>query len=76
MQIYAYFVYIHFVINLGVGSYFLWMITHTAALDQESVCTDDVQNNGAQNACNSVFRIGKGAFIGTIIFIWLIELCA
>jgi hypothetical protein len=75
VQIYTYFVYIHFVINLGVGSYFLWMITHTATLDKESVCTDDIQNNGTPNACNKVFSIGKGVFIGTIVFIWLIELC-
>jgi hypothetical protein len=76
VQIYAYFVYVHLVINLGVGCYFLWIITHTAALDQDSVCTDDIHNSGAQNACNKVFSITRGVFIGIIVLIWLIELCA
>jgi len=74
LQIYAYFHYIHFIINLGVGSYFLWIVTHTATVDEIAVCVG--QNNGGQNPCNNVFDAGKGIFIGIIVLIWFIELCA
>jgi hypothetical protein len=75
VQVYAYFTYFNFVINLVVGSYFLWMITHTVALDQIAVCTNDFQTGTDQNTCNDVLKIGKGLFIGTVVFIWLIQFC-
>jgi hypothetical protein len=75
VQVYAYFTYFNFVTNLVVGSYFLWMITHTVTLDQIAVCTNDFQTGTDQNTCNNVLKIGKGLFIGIVVFIWLIQFC-
>jgi hypothetical protein len=76
VKLYSYFLYIHLIINVAVGSYFLWMITHTATPDEGLLCTEIFQNDGAQSTCNKLFSVGKNIFIGIIICIWLIELCA
>ena len=72
---YSYFLYIHLIINVAVGSYFLWIITHTATLGEGSLCTEIFQNDGVQSTCNKLFSMGKDIFIGIIVCIWLIELC-
>lgn len=67
--------YLHFLINLGVGSFFLWTITHTIGVDAISLCPVSAEEGTAQDPCHKLLNSGKGILIGGIVLIWLVELC-
>jgi hypothetical protein len=62
VQIYAYFIYVHFVLNLGVAIYLLYMIVHVSSTDQVKACQLAIQNTAAQAQCTGLLKV-LGSFI-------------
>ncbi|KAF7315608.1 DUF1746 domain-containing protein [Mycena indigotica] len=62
VQIYAYFIYVHFVLNLGVAAFLLYTLVHVSTTDQNKACQLAIQNADAQNQCTNLFRVGLGVY--------------
>jgi hypothetical protein len=75
VTIFAYFLYFHFSINLGVGIYVLWVVNHTADVDISVACHKAIKDPGAQNDCAKLLNSFRGVADGLIAFILVIELC-
>jgi len=70
VQIYAYFIYFHFILNLGVAIFLLYELVHVSTTDQVKACQDAIQNTGAQSQCTGIFKVGLevyGAVAGIVL---------
>ncbi|KAJ7072260.1 hypothetical protein C8F01DRAFT_1103157 [Mycena amicta] len=70
VQIYAYIVYVHFVLNLGVAAFLLYMLVHVSTTDQNKACQLAIHNTDAQNQCTSLLKVGLGVYgavAGTVL---------
>lgn len=57
VQIYAYFIYVHFVLNLGVASYLLYTLVHVSTIDQNKACQLAIQDTTAQGQCTGLLKV-------------------
>ncbi|KAJ7647264.1 hypothetical protein FB45DRAFT_892900 [Roridomyces roridus] len=62
VQIYAYFLYFHFLLNVGVAAYLLWFLVHASTSDQVKACQEAIKNTQAQSQCTGLFKIGLGVY--------------
>ncbi|PSR81137.1 hypothetical protein PHLCEN_2v6472 [Hermanssonia centrifuga] len=72
---YCYFLYVHFLINLGVGSFLMWKINHTTSVDKVAACQKAITNPGTRTQCDGLLNITRGVLIGFIALVLSIELC-
>lgn len=73
--IYCYFLYVHFLINVGVGSFLIWKINHTTTVDISVACQKAITNTDAQKQCKGFLNTTQGVLNGIIVLVLLIELC-
>ncbi|KAJ6625573.1 hypothetical protein B0H10DRAFT_1782783 [Mycena sp. CBHHK59/15] len=74
VQIYAYFIYAHFLLNLGVAIYLLYMIVHVSSTDQVKACQEAIKNTGAQAQCTGLLKVGLGVYGAVAGIVLLTEL--
>jgi len=74
VQIYAYFIYVHFIINLGVAIYLLYMIVHVSSTDQVKACQLAIQNTTAQAQCTGLLKVGLGVYSAVAAIVLLAEM--
>jgi len=74
ITIYGYFLYVHFLINFGVGIFLLWRINHTTDVDVSVACHKTITNPDAQKQCASLLNDFRGFLNGIIVIVLLIEL--
>jgi len=74
VQIYAYFIYVHFVLNLGVAAYLLYMLVHVSSTDQVKACQLAIQNTGAQAQCTGLLQVGLGVYGAVASIVLLSEM--
>ncbi|KAJ7346700.1 hypothetical protein DFH08DRAFT_869057 [Mycena albidolilacea] len=74
VQIYAYFIYIHFVLNLGVASYLLYTLVHVSTIDQNKACQLAIQDPTAQGQCTGLLKFGLGVYAAVAGFLLVSEL--
>ncbi|TFK75378.1 hypothetical protein BDN72DRAFT_874593 [Pluteus cervinus] len=74
VQAYAYFTYVHFVLNLAVAAYFLWVITHFSQVAVVNACQDAIETQGGQEQCTGLFKVAKGLYLGISTAVILIEM--
>ncbi|KAF7376212.1 DUF1746 domain-containing protein [Mycena sanguinolenta] len=74
VQIYAYFIYFHFILNLGVAIFLLYELIHVSTTDQVKACQDAIQNTGAQDQCTGIFKVGLGIYGAVAGVVLLVEL--
>ncbi|KAJ7497368.1 hypothetical protein FB451DRAFT_229139 [Mycena latifolia] len=74
VQIYAYFIYVHFVLNLGVAIYLLYMIVHVSSTDQVKACQLAIQNTTAQAQCTGLLKVGLGVYGAVASIVLLTEM--
>ncbi|KAJ7770168.1 hypothetical protein DFH07DRAFT_805963 [Mycena maculata] len=74
VQIYAYFIYLHFVLNLGVAIYLLYFLVHVSTTDQVKACQDAIQNTTAQSQCTGLLKIGLGIYGAVAAIVLLTEI--
>jgi hypothetical protein len=72
---YAVGLYIHFLINLIIASYLLFVILHATQTDTVALCQNVLTNQQAKNQCDSIFASIRGLYAGTASFILAVELC-
>ena len=74
-MIYAYFLYVHFVLNLIVGIYFL--VTVRASNRQELVdyCAEVFVDTSVESSCTSLMSVSTYVFIAIVAALLLLELC-
>lgn len=74
-MIYTYFVYIHFVLNLIVGIYFL--VTVRASNRQELVdyCAEVFVNTSMESSCTQLMSVSTYVFIVIVAALLLLEFC-
>lgn len=74
VQIYAYSIYVHFVLNLGVAVYLLYMLVHVSTTDQVKACQLAIQNTAAQAQCTGLLKIGLGVYGAVAAIVLLSEM--
>jgi hypothetical protein len=72
---YAVGLYIHFLINLIVAIYLLFVILHATQNDTVALCQNVLTNQQAKDQCHSIFDSIRGLYAGTTFFILIVELC-
>ncbi len=75
VRIYAYFIYVHFFINVAVAAYLLWLITHFTENTATKACQDTIKNTGAQQQCIGILQIARGVYFAVAALVLLIEMC-
>ncbi|TFK54418.1 hypothetical protein OE88DRAFT_1655070 [Heliocybe sulcata] len=63
IAMYTYFLYAHFLLNVGVAGYLLWMITHSEQSDVVKACQEAITNQQAQSQCTGLLEITKTIFL-------------
>jgi len=71
---YAIGLYIHFLINLSVAIYLLFVILHTTNADTVTLCQNVLKNEQAKDQCGSLFDSIRGLYAGLASFILVVEL--
>ncbi|KAJ7462381.1 hypothetical protein B0H11DRAFT_2055469 [Mycena galericulata] len=74
VQIYAYFIYVHFILNLGVAIYLLYFLVHVSTTDQVKACQDAIQNTTAQSQCTGLLKVGLGIYGAVASIVLLTEM--
>ncbi|KAG6903048.1 hypothetical protein C0995_007481 [Termitomyces sp. Mi166 len=74
VQIYAYFIYVHFVLNIGVAGYLLYMVTHFSANATVKACQDTIQNEQAKEQCTGLLKVAQGVYFAVAAIVLLVEL--
>ncbi|KAJ4483348.1 hypothetical protein J3R30DRAFT_3447781 [Lentinula aciculospora] len=72
--IYTYFIYIHFVINLAVAGFFLYVVLHFSSSTITQACDDTIKNSGAQSQCTGILSDFKTIYIVVALLVLFIEL--
>lgn len=74
-MIYTYFLYIHFVLNLVVGIYFL--VTVRASNRQQLVdyCAEFFVDTSTESSCSSLMNISTYVFIAIVAALLTFEFC-
>lgn len=70
---YATILYFHFIVNLAVAIYFLWMITHVADEDIVKLCEEGIRNDQAQGQCKGLLNVTKGLYWGVSLTVLAVE---
>ncbi len=71
---YAVGLYIHFLINLSVASYLLFVILHSTDADTVTIC-QKVANQQTKDQCSSILGYIRGVYAGLASFVLAVELC-
>ncbi|KAG2750263.1 hypothetical protein P692DRAFT_20832044 [Suillus brevipes Sb2] len=74
VRIYAYFVYIHLLLNVIVGIYFLLTIRQSNRQQIVDECYAVLTNNPSQSNCQSLMNVSTYVFIAVVSFVLLLEL--
>ncbi|KAI9507447.1 hypothetical protein F5148DRAFT_981447 [Russula earlei] len=74
MTAYAIGLYIHFLINLIVAGYLLFVILHTTQTDTAALCQHALKNAQAQNQCASLFGAIRGVYAALATLVLVVEL--
>jgi hypothetical protein len=72
---YAVGLYIHFLINLSVATYLLFVILHATNTDTVTLCQNVLKNQQAKDQCDSLFDSIRGLYAGLASFVLAVELC-
>ncbi|KAJ3856229.1 hypothetical protein EV368DRAFT_32868 [Lentinula lateritia] len=72
--IYTYFIYVHFVVNVAVAGFFLYVVLHFSSTAITKACDDTVKNAGAQAQCTGIFSDFKTIYIVVALLVLFIEL--
>lgn len=75
VQAYAYFVYAHFVLNLVVAIYFLWVVTHFSQTAARFACQESISTSEAEDQCISLVKVLKAAYFILSILVIMVEMC-
>jgi len=71
---YAIGLYIHFLINLIVAGYLLFVILHATRTDTAALCQHALKNSQSQSQCESLFDAIRGLYAGLATFLLIVEL--
>ncbi|KAF7321614.1 DUF1746 domain-containing protein [Mycena kentingensis (nom. inval.)] len=74
IQIYAYFVYFHFVLNIGVAAFLFYELVHVSTTDQNKACQLAIKDANAQTQCTNLLKVGLGVYAAVAAVVLLTEL--
>ena len=75
VMIYAYFLYVHFVINLIVGIYFLVTVRQSNRQQLVNYCSEVFVDTSVESSCARLMNVSTYVFIAIVAALLLLELC-
>jgi len=75
IQIYAYILYGHFVLNLGVAAYLLYEIFRVTHNAEDLACQTAIKDPQAQGQCEGLLAIARWIYVVVASIVLLVELC-
>jgi hypothetical protein len=75
VMIYTYFLYVHFVLNLIVGIYFLVTVRMSNRQQLVDYCAQIFVNTSTESDCTRLMNVSTYVFIAIVAFLLLLELC-
>ena len=67
--------YVHFVINLIVAAYLLYVILHATREDTVALCQNVLKNAQAKDQCDTLFGTIRAVYAAIASSVLLVELC-
>ncbi|KAJ3790810.1 hypothetical protein GGU11DRAFT_387794 [Lentinula aff. detonsa] len=74
ITIYTYFTYVHFIINLAVAGFFLYVVLHFSSTAISKACDDTIKDAGAQGQCTDILSDFRTIYIVVALLVLFIEL--
>ncbi|KAF8806400.1 hypothetical protein BYT27DRAFT_7140869 [Phlegmacium glaucopus] len=74
IQVYAYVLYVHFVINLAVAGYLLFEISRASDNLEVLACKTAIKNPGAESQCTGLLSIAKWVYLIVALIVLFVEL--
>jgi len=74
VQAYAYFIYVHFILNIAVAGYLIFMVTHFSTNAQVKACQGTIKNAQAKDQCTGLLSIAQGVYFVVVAFVLLVEM--
>ncbi|THU95672.1 hypothetical protein K435DRAFT_123839 [Dendrothele bispora CBS 962.96] len=74
VQIYAYFTYVHFFVNVVVAAYLLYVVTHFSDTALEHACQGTIQNTQGQDQCSGLLKFARGLYVAVAGLVLLTEM--
>ncbi|KAF9033254.1 hypothetical protein BDZ89DRAFT_947885 [Hymenopellis radicata] len=74
VQIYTYFIYVHFLFNVAIAGYLLWEVSHLTSEAADKACQDTISNAQAQDQCIGFLKIARGVYYAIASLVLLVEL--
>ena len=74
-MVYTYFLYIHFILNLIVGIYFLVSVRESNRQQLVDYCSEAFANTSMESSCSGLMSVSTYVFIAIVSALLLLELC-
>ncbi|TFY65717.1 hypothetical protein EVG20_g5368 [Dentipellis fragilis] len=74
ITVYAWLLWIHVILSIATGSYYIYTLFHSAEDDSIKKCEGDNASDLEHGACKAAFDVGRGILIAVYIIMWLIEM--
>lgn len=75
VNIFAIFLYFHLLLNIGIASYFLIMISRAANTDIARACEEGIRDQSTKEQCTDLIDFIRNAFFGVAIVVLAVEAC-
>ncbi|KAG5648499.1 hypothetical protein DXG03_003110 [Asterophora parasitica] len=62
VQIYAWFIYVHLLLSIGVTGYLLYMVTHFSKNATAKACQETIQNQQAKEQCTGLLDVARSVY--------------
>jgi len=73
VQIYAYFIYGHFLLNVAVAGYLLYLVTHFSASATVKACQETIKDPQAQGQCTGLLKSAQGVYFAIAGIVLIVE---
>ena len=74
-QIYAYTLYVHFILNVAVAAYLTYEVTRASNNLQTLACQTAIKDPGAQGQCTGLLNIARWVYLVVTATVLLVEMC-
>ncbi|TFK44764.1 hypothetical protein BDQ12DRAFT_673536 [Crucibulum laeve] len=74
VQTYAYIIYFHFILNVGVAIFLLYEVTRFSSTATNKACHDTIKDPQAQEQCTNLLNIATGVYWALTTFVLVAEM--
>ncbi|KAF8893817.1 hypothetical protein BD779DRAFT_1435349 [Infundibulicybe gibba] len=74
VEIYAYIIYTHFLLNIAIAAFLLYEVNHFSQTAAIKACQDTIKNSDAQSQCDGLLKVAKSVYFVIATVVLLVEM--